>query len=412
MALIKYKPLNIQRAFHHSEKPKAYLSAGYGYGKTYSLCMKMFDLMDKNRGVEGGILCPTLKMFKRDVLPTIREICADNLILHQFNKSDFYFTFPQTNSTIYVFHSEDEGQSIRGPNLGFGLVNEVGLCSKAAFDAFLARIRVKDAKLRQLAMSGTPEGFNWCYEYFIENPRDDTDIFFGNSKDNIHIAEDYVKGLEESYDDLMRQQFVEGKFVNLTGRRAAWSFDRFKHVKPVKFDPSLAVWISMDFNVDAMAATFWHRYPIDSPYTLGAFGDIKLRSSNTEELANYIKEKFGTKVTIFPDPAGAARSTKSKMTDIQILMQAGFTDIRFKRSIKSVRECLLATNAQMSKDRIIIDPSAKNLIADLEQCVLKSNGSEIDKSDGNRSHWLDGYKDMIDLEFPIIHQKASEMRQL
>ena len=28
-------------------------------------------------------------------------------------------------------------------------------------------------------MSGTPEGFNWSYDYFVEDPRQDTDLIFG-----------------------------------------------------------------------------------------------------------------------------------------------------------------------------------------------------------------------------------------
>ena len=99
MSYIKYKPLDKQRQFHFSKKPKVYLSAGYGFGKTYSLCMKMFWLMNFNHGLAGGILCPTIKMFKRDVLPTIRDICIGNGIIYEFNKSDSIFYFPLTKST-------------------------------------------------------------------------------------------------------------------------------------------------------------------------------------------------------------------------------------------------------------------------------------------------------------------------
>ena len=196
---IEYNPLPYQDKFHRSKKSKVYLSAGYGAGKTYSLMMHLFILMMRNPGLPGGILCPSIKMFKRDILPTIEEICLDNRIPYRLHKTDLTFFFPLTQSRIYIFHAEDHGRSIKGPNLAFGLINEVTLCSKGSFNVFLSRIRMKKAKFKQLAMSGTPESFNWVYEYFIEEPRDDTDVIFGNVRQNTYISDDYVQTLIDSY---------------------------------------------------------------------------------------------------------------------------------------------------------------------------------------------------------------------
>lgn len=376
-------------------------------GKTYSLCMKLFELMNINQGLAGGLLCPNLKMFKKDVLPTIREICDLNEIDYYYHQTDHYFEFYDTDSTIYVFHAEDNGFSIRGPNLAFGLINEVTLCSKDAFDAFMARIRLKKAKRLQLAMSGTPEGFsNWAYEYFIENPREDTDLIFGDTKLNKYIADGYVQSLQDSYDKVLYEQFVEGKFVNITGNRAAYAFNRFRHLSEnIEYNPILETWVSIDFNVDPMSATLWNRSDLGKTTLLEAFDEICLPNSNTNQLAQVLKERLNydlTNVVLFPDPAGNSRSTRSDHSDIDILKQAGFKDIRFKNRIPSVRECLNAMNNLFDKNKILIHgKKCKNLIADLEQCILKSGGTEIDKSNPKRSHWLDGLKNMIDYEFPI-----------
>jgi len=376
--------------------------------------MKLLKLCSLNPGLPGGLLAPDLKMFKRDVLPTLREICDANNIPMRFHGTEYELHFPTTDSRIYVFHGEDKGQSIRGPNLAFGLINEVTLIDYESFTAFVGRIRLKKANLRQLAMSGTPEGFTWHYEYFIENPREDTDLIFGNTKDNIYVSDDYVKMLYDSYDGLMAQQFVEGAYINLTGRRACYAFSRQKHVNPeIVYNPDLPVWVSLDFNLYPMAATLWHRVPnlqthmrgSASPIWLRAFDEIALNSSDTDEMAQAIKDKLGEawrQCAIFPDPAGDAGSTKSKgKSDIDILKQHGFTDIRYKRSITSVRDCLNAANNLFEKGRIEVSPKCKNFIADLEQCILKQGTSLIDKSDPKRSHWLDGFKDMVDYEFPI-----------
>lgn len=403
---IFYNPLAYQDQFHESRKPKVYLSAGYGAGKTYSLCMKMFYLMALNRGLAGGLLAPTLKMFKRDVLPTIREICEDNGIPYKYHKTDSYFYFPDTKSTVYVFHGEDDGQSIRGPNLAFMLINEVTLISKATFDAAIARVRVKTAGLLQVAMSGTPEGFNWAYDYFVEAQRNDTDLIFGDMRLNTHINDAYAQTLIDSYDKLLAEQYVQGKFVNLVGNRAVYSFDRHRHTAAdIEKIPYAPVWVSMDFNVNPMSGVLWNRMPLGSGVLLRAFDEISIDGSNTDEFCEVLKTKISPDddVTIYPDPAGQAGSTKSKgKSDIDILKQHGFTDIKMKSRIISVRDCLNSLNRLFDRNHIVVNTKkCKSFISDLEQCIIKPGSHEIDKRDPRRSHWLDGAKNMADYEFPV-----------
>lgn len=404
--VIRYERLPYQHDFHESTKPNAYLSAGYGGGKTYALAMKTFKLMSQNKGIPGGFLAPDLKMFKRDVIPTFKQICREHQIPFRFNKQESTLIFPTTKSILYVFHSEDDGDSIRGPNLGFGLINEITMCSQGAFEAFLSRIRLKNAPVRQMAMSGTPEGFNWTYDYFIANKREDTDIFFGDMRLNKFVAEDYASRLTESYDDIMVQQFVEGKFVNTTGNQAVYKFNRVIHTdENIERNDELPIWVSIDFNVAPMSATLWNKYPDNtSGPVLRAFDEICIDNADTYSLARTIREKVGDhkEVILFPDPAGNARSTKGPKTDIQILRDHGFDDIRFRSRIKSVKDCLTALNSFIGKNKLIVhSKKCRQTILDLEQCILKKGTSEIDKTNHSRTHWLDGIKNMVEFEFPI-----------
>ena len=109
------------------------------------------------------------------------------------------------------------------------------------------------------------------------------------------------------------------------------------------------------------------------------------------------------KVRLYPDPAGNARSTKGlNRSDIQILRESGFPNILFHRSIKSVRDCVNAVNALFDQDAVLIHPRCKQLIADLEQIKWRDSGFEFDKSNSKRSHWLDGFKDMVNFEYPCV----------
>ncbi len=416
MPKIRYERLPYQSDFDESRKFYDVLCAGFGAGKTFALVMKLLRLAALNKGLDGGILAPTYKMFKRDVLPTFKDICGKAGLSFKWHSSEAYIWLPNFNSKIYVFHAEDDGLSIRGPNLAYGGVNEVTLVSEAAFKAFVGRIRVKEASLMQIAMSGTPEGFNWFYDMFIAESRPDADVFYGDMRQNIHIASSYADILMASYDDLMVQQFVEGKFINASRGSAFYKFDRMKHTATgITRNDELPIWVSLDFNVNPMAATLWNRYPDSAKdkIKLRGFDEVRLEGADTYDLADAIIEKAGgtENVIIFPDGIGGSQdrtSAKDNISDIEILEDRGFKDIRYKKSL-SVRDCLNAANAFIGKNQLVLDSvKCKETVKDCEQVILKKGYTgKLDKSDLKRTHWVDGIKNMIDYEWPIEVGRAS-----
>lgn len=413
MALLKieYEKIGYQERFHYSTAPNLLLSTGYGGGKTYSLIMKMFRLMNINKGIPGGLLAPNLKMFRRDVLPTIKQICSENGIPFKYRRQDQELIFPTTKTKVLVFHSEDDGVSIKGPNLGWGVINEVTLCSRGAFDAFLSRMRIKGTPLSQIAMSGTPEGFNWVYDDFVSTPREDTEVIFGDMRENKFVLSGYADRLWSTFDEKSREMYVKGRFVNLNGMSALHAFDRSKHSGTFLRDPKLPTWVAIDFNVNPMAASFWQPIPWENGQTkLRGIGELNLKNADTTQLAGAIQEALGGvhNVVLFPDPAGKARATRSHHSDIMILEDHGFKDIRYKSRIASVRDAVNASNAMLTKNLIEMDTSKMpETVKDFEQCSWKDGVFELNKKDGKRTHWLDGFKNMVDFEFPIGESRGS-----
>lgn len=407
---IKYNPLPAQSRFHQSKADKVAFIGGYGSGKSYSLIMHMLKLANLNKGVPGGLLCPTLKMAKRDVIPTFREIARDNRIHHHYNKSESTIYLPQTKTNIWIFHGEDDGQSIKGPNLGFMLINEFTLISENTYLAALARVRHPKALHPQVAMSGTFEEFGGVYDLVTEDKT--VEIINGSTRENTFLPTTYVKMLENSYDADLQKQYIDGIAVRRLGKVAAKSFRRDEHVhESAQYNPGKDLWISIDFNVEPMSAVLWSHSASDKPKLI-AFDEIGLFGSDTPELAKTIRNKLHelgrpmTSVVLFPDPAGNARSTKGlNRSDIEILREHGFQDIRYKRRIVSVKDCMNAVNNMFESSEIIINPKCRNLIADLEQIKWRDSGFEFDKSNSKRSHWLDGMKDMIDYSYATIKPK-------
>lgn len=406
---IKFHPLLGQAAAMNDVVSRfLYLSGGYGSGKTHCLVMKMFQLMDLNGSLPGGIVAPTTKMFQRDVLPTIRTVCAENGISFRWLSSAGELYFPATKTTVYVFHGQDDGDSIAGPNLAWMLINEASKCSWLTVKAAFARVRLKFAPCPQIFMSGTPEEFNWVYERLIENPITSSRMVYANTRDNVHTGDWYVQMLVDSFDAVARQQYVDGLYVPRTGNRFLHAFNRHQHVNDLAVRVNDAqVFVKIDFNVNPMAATLSCYVPW-SRVKLRTFDEIKIAGADTYDLCAAIKEKVGPtwrKAKLFPDPAGVKTTTNARdmMSDIKILKQEGFPEenIHYKKQI-SVKDCYFAINNLFDKGAWAVHPKCKEFISDAEQVKVIDGAFKMDKTNLQRTHWLDGAKNMADYMFPVV----------
>ena len=76
-------------------------------------------------------------------------------------------------------------------------------------------------------------------------------------------------------------------------------------------------------------------------------------------------------------------------------------EVRVKHKAPRIVDSVNAVNKICEKN-LIIDPSCKGLITDLEQTVNKEGTREIDKSHKDRTHFSDGLRYAIDFEYPLI----------
>lgn len=399
-----------------------YMSGGYGSGKTYCAVLKLLQLMEYNPGVPGGLLGPNNKMLKRDVIPTIKQICGENGIDFKYRRADGELYFPDTDSTIYIYHAQDDGESIAGANLGFGVVNEASLCSWPAVRSFFGRMRLKRAKHSQIFMCGTPEEFNWVYTFFIEDnlvykqTRAGRRIIYSSSRANKHTASWYVDMLESSYDDIAKQQYVDGLYVPRTGNRFLHRFNRHQHVTDyAERVPHAQNYVMIDFNVNPMVATIASYVP-DSAVKLRMYDEICIDSADTYLLGQTIKDKIGTEwrnSVLFPDPAGNQRKTSARnlITDIKILKEMGFQDVRYKSKI-SLKNTFYAANNIIDKNMVAIHPRCREFILDAEQVQVKAGAFEMDKKNPRRTHALDGFKNMADYEFPVLESYSEVVNKV
>lgn len=352
-------------------------------------------------------MCPSYPDFKKDILPELESILDNNRIPYIYHKTDHYFKFPWSKGVIQVATAE---KKIRGPNWAYACVNELTLISLHRYREIIGRVRKKGARALQVASCGTPEGIASDYfEVFIEKPMDGSRVIFGSTKDNEkNLAPGYIKMLESSFDSVMLDAYLKGLYINMTGNRFYYSYDPGKNddITISAPDESETVHVTMDFNVDPMAAVVWKE-------TLGggfhAFDEITLNDADTNKMAEALKARgyHPCRTIIYPDPSANARSTKGQ-PDVQILKNHGYVNIRVRSSHPGLRQRQLNVNNLLEKRLLKINPircpELKKDLISVEQDKVKLDKI---KSNPKRTHHSDGMDYMCDIMFPFSGKRPT-----
>jgi len=354
------------------------LYGGSRSGKTFIIVFAIFVRACKCRS-RHIMLRHTFNAIKTsiwmDTLPKVLRLCFP-LLTVQFNKSDYCITLIN-GSEIWVGGLDDDKrvEKILGKEYSTIFFNECSQLSYSAIQIALTRLAEKSELNKKVYYDENPPSKrHWSYWLFIklldpvdseplDNPEDYACMVM-NPKDNMdNIDEDYLKMLSKM-PEKERMRFLEGQFTDDSDGAAYYSFDREKHVKPVKKVPGTLL-IGMDFNVMPMTAVIGQYYN----ETFHIFDEVFLENSDTFKMVDHlIKHKY--RGMVIPDSTGKNRKTSGK-SDHRILEEAGFQIPYVRNPLQFDR--VNNINRLLTDNRIIIDPRCKKLIGDLEKVSWKDN---------------------------------------
>ena len=402
-----------QQLFFDNQTEIVGLSAGYGAGKTRSLCAMALKLAAQNIGYIGAILEPTG--------PLIRDIWQtdfDQFLEHY----EIPYSFRASPLPEYVIHlkegdckllcrSFENWSRIIGLNLAFCLADEIdvvspSICEKA-FPKILGRLRA--GNVRQFCAASTPEGFRWLYQTFGTDEakeRTDRQLIKMRTQDNPHLPEDFIERMQANYDPSMLQAYLNGEFINLTTGQVYDRFTRENNVTDVMPEIGLEpLRIGLDFNIGNMNAVIG----IIQDQKLLIFDEIS-GVHDTDSLAQTIKSRYPmNKIYIYPDASGGNRSTNSSQTDIAILQSYGFSN-QSPRSNPPIRDRVSSVQALLCNGkgevRLHIYASCRKLIESMELQSYNDKG-EPDKESGY-DHMADALGYLVWREFNPLFARAGK----
>tara|TARA_R100000808_G_scaffold24903_2_gene59199 strand:- start:2466 stop:3737 length:1272 start_codon:yes stop_codon:yes gene_type:complete len=409
-----------QNKFIRTRKKFPALVGGYGSGKTVALCLKALLELGRNPNKTILLAEPVYPMVRDVLQPTLEKCLKDVGFNYRYKAGEVMYDISWTGGGgKIILRSAENWRRWAGLNLaGFGIDEACLLKDDSAWRMGISRLR--DGHHLTGFTASTPEGFNWHYNYWVGDKKNDYELIQAKSSDNKFLPQEFIDSLYENYDERLILAYLHGQYVNLQHGQTYYGFKREKNVQEVQYNPHLPLHIGMDFNIEPITAVLFQTYN-DKPM-VRVFDEFQIYHSGknellTETLAKQIKERYekldlmGKPVLrgayiCYPDPSGKNRHTSAYYSDHDILRKEGF-DVRVPRRSPLVIDSVNAVNKAM--DFTIIDPKCKNLIKDLEQVVNKEGTRDIDKTNKDLTHLSDGFRYAINYLYPIRKPRATSI---
>ena len=253
-------------------------------------------------------------------------------------------------------------------------------------------------------MCGSPKGYgNWSYRMYLKGKEDEEwDSFQFTTLQGGLVPKEELEQAKQDVDIRTYRQEFEGTFENYAGA-VYYNFHPVDNVKQKDIDWNKPLHIGLDFNVDPMSASVAQ---IEKD-TIHFKDEIVIYSSNTDEMVEEIRNRYGSKQKIFcyPDPACRQRKTSAGgRTDLTILQNAGF-NVKCKIKHSPIRDRINAVNSRLKsatgKRHIFVNPSCKIIVRGLQRQIYKENTNIPDKEEGF-DHMNDSIGYLIEIVKPLI----------
>ncbi len=422
-----------QHEFYSMDKPFRAFVGGYRSGKTFLGCVRLCILALEYPSIRLGYFAPTYPQVRDifyETISDVAELMGMEVDIKTTDKEVTLIYHGQAHAVIKC-RSMEKPQTIVGFNINHALIDEIDCMKKdkadQAWKKIVARLsssgfdeqRIYDEEMNSdlviealndntVDFTTTPEGFNWVYDFFVKQLKDDDSLkkYYGivhaSTKQNAaNLPEDYIDKLYATYPSNLVDAYVDGKFVNLKGGTVYHTFNRKLNHTDIDEDGRETLHIGMDFNVQKMSAVV-HIERNNLPIAVNEFfGQL-----DTDSMIAEIKRVYPNRsIYIYPDSSGKNRkSVDASQTDISKLQAAGFY-LRYNTVNPFVKDRVNAMNAMFhsGKDerRYKVNTNkCPRYTDDLEQQVYNVRG-EPDKAH-DTDHMPDAGGYYIAYEYPII----------
>lgn len=388
--------------------PSILLECGIGYGKTFVGALWARNNVENYPNTSGMLVSRDLPQFKKAMIPELEKIFRmfGDIKGRDYiqNKQEGYFYFIKNNVFMYYVGATNYDSAFRGPNVSWILADEADYYKKEAWETMLGRLRVYPELLR---VTSSPKGFNHIYDYFYDETDQDVLVLNAPTWENLSLSNRYIKSLKKAYSPRLFEQEVGGKRLRLNVGAVFDEFNRERHVKSCRhlLRDEDQLYFFTDYNISNYCGT----YLFFRDGVVYAIGEEHLKFKGSRVMAQIVKSKYPDRpVIVIGDSTGNnKKDVSADKTNYQHFKDAGLLTKKFRNPPITSR--IISANSNFFHDKIIVDPSCKNLIRDLELMSWKEDGSDVDKSDITISHASDGYTYGLWFFVPVITRTSEKV---
>lgn len=357
-------------------------------------------------------VAPTYKMARSIMWRELLAAIPPKWIVH---KHDTRMEITLINGSQIELKGADKPDTLRGVGLHLVVIDEA---QDIKHDTWLKVLRPTLVTTRGEALIiGTPKAYNWLYTVYMYGQRGEIYVDEKTKKrrrnswqswqfptaSSPFVPREEIDQAREDLDEKSFNQEFNARFETMSGR-VYYAFDRTRHLGDYAFNPALPIWIGQDFNIDPMSSIVMQPQPNGEVWVVA---EVIRFGSNTQEIAEELDRLYYRhmkQVVLYPDPAGQQREHVRGESDLEILRQAGFKRMQYRRKHPKVTNRINAVNRMLVNAngivRLRINRSCSHLIRALEETIYKPGSRDVDKSQG-LEHAADALGYCIEFEFPV-----------
>lgn len=396
--MVNYKLLPKQREFlqvpHEHSLDVAMYQGGYGSGKTWCGSLLGIMLARKYPGCRGLVGAKEYELVKKTTMVSYFE----HLEAMGYQK-DRDYTYNKTDKVIklsngseILFGALDDPEKFKSLNLHWAEIEEASQVSDSSFKQLLGRLRgntkqswSKDFKYRLFGHTNPQANKGWIWKRFVESKKENYRLIIAPTNENIYLPEHFVAELKDQYDEEYYRINVLGEFGNYSSGLVVKGFTE-DNIKPLKYNKTLPLYLTCDFNVDPMCWCLAHKDDDNVYY----FDELVIENTSTQACIEEFLRRYPDhkeEIIICGDASGDWRSAQSEFTNYAIIhraLEAAGYQVKFR--IRDFNPPILrriqAFNARVCNARgerhIFISPKCKWLLHNMYNLQFKEGTSIVD----------------------------------
>lgn len=396
-----------QLQFYNLKDREALLEAGIAYGKSRVASIWLAEQTQKYSNTKWFMVARNYNQLRTAIDQEFEYYLHDVLGLvrgkdyQKTSGSPIVYTW-RNGSIIYGVGAHNYDTVFRAGNYSGAWGDEVDFWKTDAVKALRGRIRAFPELIR---FTSSPDGFNHVYEDFYENKVGP--VINATTYDNPTLSHEYIQSLKKTYSPRLFEQEVLAKRLNLNVGAVYSEFDRSVHVQPCRdiLEEKHQMYFFTDYNISHYCGC----YMFEDKDTVYVYGEEHLEFQGSRVMAGRVKAMFPKRpVIVMGDSTGNnKRDVAIEKTNYEHFREAGLYTKSYRNPPVQAR--IISAQSNLYHKRVVIDPSCKTLIRDLELLAWKEDGKDIDKSDITLSHASDAFTYGLYFFKPLMTQRKSKI---